>query len=292
MSKYYLVVNDGKTGDIVFEGQFVVNSNIVVEMYETINGVTSTTNIINSATMIPNNYVSSWEQFDFVGIILYSSVNLQGPIQMHANMIGDELITNIGTIEYGLEGDRTAMSVSYTITPFSVPVPVPVPISNICFQKGTPILTDQGVIPIEQLTESHTIDEKKIVGITQTTTTDNYLVCFKKNALRINMPSKNTIMSQNHKISYQGNLIKAKDFLDIYEHVVKLPYKGETLYNVLMKDHYKMNVNNLICETLNPTSEMAKLYTYITLHPKYMKTIIEKYNKEYMKRKQPKLIFN
>ena len=59
-----------------------------------------------------------------------------------------------------------------------------------------------------------------------------------------------------------------------------------------MEDHYKMNVNNLICETLNPASEMAKLYTYITLHPKYMKTIIEKYNKEYMKRKKPKLILN
>jgi hypothetical protein len=40
MSKYSILLNDTTNGNVVFEGCFVTNvSNLVVEMYETINGV-------------------------------------------------------------------------------------------------------------------------------------------------------------------------------------------------------------------------------------------------------------
>ena len=40
----------------------------------------------------------------------------------------------------------------------------------------------------------------------------------------------------------------------------KIKYDGELLYNILMEDHEKLNVNNLVCETLHPDHEIAKLY--------------------------------
>ena len=38
-----------------------------------------------------------------------------------------------------------------------------------------------------------------------------------------------------------------------------VPYNGETLFNVLLKKHDKMMINNLICETLHPENIAAKI---------------------------------
>jgi hypothetical protein len=141
------------------------------------------------------------------------------------------------------------------------PIP-PTPISNICFPRETPILTDQGIIPIEKINNNiHTINNKKIVNITQTISKDEYLVCFKKNSLALNYPSEKTIMSKEHKILYKGIMLEANNFLNKFENVKKVKYNGEILYNVLMETEDKINVNNLICETLNPNNIIAKLYT-------------------------------
>jgi hypothetical protein len=135
-------------------------------------------------------------------------------------------------------------------------------VSNICFPAGTPIVTDQGFIPIEKInSDIHTIRNKKIIGITKTYSNDKFLVCFEKDALGDNIPSKKTIMSKNHEILYKGKMIKAKEFVEIFENVYKIKYKGEMLYNVLMEKHDKMIVNNLICETLHPENIVAILYT-------------------------------
>jgi len=134
--------------------------------------------------------------------------------------------------------------------------------SDICFPSGTPIKTDQGIIAIEKINpEIHTIRKKPIVDITKTITLDKYLVKFKKNALGINYPNKNTLMSKEHMVLYKGNLCKAKTFLGNFEKVVRVKYNGEILYNVLMEEHSLINVNNLICETLHPENIIAKLFT-------------------------------
>lgn len=155
------------------------------------------------------------------------------------------------------------------------------PISNICFTKGTPITTNQGNIPIEQLKPNiNTIRNKQIVGITQTITQDKYLICFEKNALGNNIPSQKTIMSENHCILHNGTLIKAKNFIKMYENIYKIKYDGEVLYNVLMEEPDKMMVNNLICETLHPENYIAKLYkTLQTLNPQEQAEVIEECNK-------------
>jgi hypothetical protein len=155
------------------------------------------------------------------------------------------------------------------------------PISNICFIASTPITTDQGTVPIENIHPNiHTIRNKKILAITQTITNDKYLVCFEKNALGKNIPCEKTIMSKNHLLFHQGQMRKAKYFLGKYETVTKKKYKnGEILYNVLLAGYDKMLVNNLICETLHPESLIAKLYTLL---PNYtvekQEKIITKYN--------------
>ena len=56
-------------------------------------------------------------------------------------------------------------------------------------------------------------------------------------------------------------MIQAREFVDKKEFIdtiYKVAYTGETLYNVLLEDkHDLMIVNNLIAETLSPTSVNA-----------------------------------
>jgi hypothetical protein len=152
-------------------------------------------------------------------------------------------------------GEGNAGAISYTRTEL-------IDSANICFPAGTPIQTDQGIIAIEKINPAiHTIRKKPIVDITKTITADKYLVRFKKNALGLNYPTNNTLMSKEHKVYYQGKMCEAKTFLDKFENVVKVKYTGEILYNVLMEDYSKIRVNNLMCETLHPDNIIAKLYT-------------------------------
>jgi hypothetical protein len=139
---------------------------------------------------------------------------------------------------------------------------LPIPIADICFLRNTPIETDQGIIPIHKIDPSlHTINNKKIITITKSVTEDKFLICFEKHSLGENIPSARTIVSKYHKIqNRKGKMMDAYKFLDYYEDVKKVDYDGEILYNILMEDHETVNVNNLVCETLHPDHEIAKLY--------------------------------
>ena len=64
-----------------------------------------------------------------------------------------------------------------------------------------------------------------------------------------------------HKVFYKGEMMKARDIVDVCENVIFVPYNGETLFNVLLKKDDKMMINNLICETLHPKNIMAKIST-------------------------------
>jgi uncharacterized membrane protein len=142
-----------------------------------------------------------------------------------------------------------------------IPEPTPIPISNICFPAGTPVRTDQGIINIDQIDpQIHTIASKNILCITRTTTLDTYLISFEKNSLGRNVPYQKTVMTKDHKIMFKGRLVQAYRLLSFFDKVKKVKYTGETLYNVLLKDHGTINVNNLVCETLHPDNIIAKLY--------------------------------
>jgi len=128
-----------------------------------------------------------------------------------------------------------------------------------CFPAGTPVQTDQGVTAIDKLVPGeHTFRGKSIVAITQTHLLQNHIICFEKDSIGKNVPSQQTLCSKEHKVLYQGEMIKARDLADMCKNVKKVAYNGETLYNVLLEKHGKMLVNNMICETLHPENISAK----------------------------------
>ena len=139
---------------------------------------------------------------------------------------------------------------------------IPPPPDPICFPKGTPVVTNLGPVAIEKLNpDKHTIRGKEIVAITQSRPLQKHIVCFEKDALSKNVPSQQTLCSMEHKVFYKGEMIKARNLVDLCENVTFIPYNGETLFNVLLKKHDKMMINNLICETLHPENITAKIST-------------------------------
>jgi hypothetical protein len=138
----------------------------------------------------------------------------------------------------------------------------PIPAADICFPAGTPIVTDSGIIAIENLKEGvDTINGDAIVAVTKTVSMDKYMVCFGKDSLDSGVPSKKTVMSKDHKVLYKGKMIEAYKFVGHFDGIKKVAYDGEVLYNVLLEEYGKMDVNNMICETLHPKNIIAKLYT-------------------------------
>jgi hypothetical protein len=158
--------------------------------------------------------------------------------------------------------------------------------SNICFPAGTLIKTNQGPVPIEQIDSNvNTIRGKKIVGITQTVSDDSYLVCFDKDSLAHNVPSKRTIMTKQHMVFYNGKMTPAGLLVNL-NGVCKVRYNGDVLYNVLLEQEDKMVVNNLICETLHPEHPIAKLFVYLKQHtPSVQRKLVKIYNDENAKKK-------
>ena len=139
----------------------------------------------------------------------------------------------------------------------------PIPTSNVCFPAKTPVLTNCGYVNIEDINLAvHTIRNKKIVAITKTVAHDKNLVRIAKHALGHLYPEKTTFISQNHKVFCQGEMVKAKHLVDNCN-VTLVPYNGQVLYNVLLAEHEKMQVNNLIVETLHPEHKVAKLYRFL-----------------------------
>jgi len=183
-----------------------------------------------------------------------SDVNKANIIDTVKSLYAAQLGINLNKIIVTLESGSIIANVNVLkdgITDAMVPI---------CFPKGTPVTTNQGVIAIDQLNpDIHTIRGKKIVAITQTKPNFEHIIAIDKNALGKNVPSAPIQISKEHKVCYKREMVKANDLVEVCEGVRRIPYNGETLYNVLMEKHDKMMINNLICETLDPDNIMAKI---------------------------------
>lgn len=136
-----------------------------------------------------------------------------------------------------------------------------VPYVPICFIADSNVVTDQGIVKIQNInTAIHTIRKMKIIALTKTQLYDNYLVEIEEGALYKNVPNKKTTISPNHKLLYLGNMICASELIGKIAGAHKIPYSNEILYNILLEKHDRMIVNNLITETLDPTNLVASLY--------------------------------
>ena len=81
-------------------------------------------------------------------------------------------------------------------------------------------------------------------------------------------------------------MIKANDLLGKYKGVKKVKYTGQVLYNVLLENHDKMLVNNLICETLHPQNKVARLYNILNqVSATEQSNLIQIYNDSIIKNK-------
>jgi len=191
---------------------------------------------------------------DNVDVTILTSDIVMDSTTIDTSYIGEYIITYAVADSVGNVG--TANRIVRVVIPF------PSTIVNICFPAGTPVTTDQGQVAIEKLNpDKHTIRGKEIVAITQSRPLQKHIVCFEKDALSKNVPSQQTLCSKNHAIFYKGEMTKARNLVDMCENVTLVDYNGETLYNVLLKKHDKMMVNNLICETLHPQNIAAKIST-------------------------------
>ncbi len=175
------------------------------------------------------------------------------------------IVKMVSTAEFGVNTNRLKVTLSDSSNSIIINIDVLNPgvtesMVPICFPRGTRVTTDQGNVAIEQLKpDIHTIRGKSIVAITQTRPIFEYIISIDKDALGKNIPSVKTEISKEHKVFYKGEMVKAKDLVELCSGVKKIPYNGETLYNVLMEKHDKMMINNLICETLDPDNIMAKI---------------------------------
>jgi hypothetical protein len=162
-----------------------------------------------------------------------------------------------------------------SLGPFTIVATVNVPnVSNICFPAGTPVQTDQGVVSIEQLdTGKYTIGQQPILHVTKTITLDPYLIAFAPHSIKRNCPTQMTVMSKDHQVMYNGNLVPAYRFLNYSKHIKKVKYSGEVLYNVLLPTYSTLRVNNLVCETLHPENRIAKALLSQPLSAKQVKKV-------------------
>jgi hypothetical protein len=133
-------------------------------------------------------------------------------------------------------------------------------IGPICFQKGTKIQCDQGIIKIENIIPNqHTINGKSISFLTKTIHTGDTLIKFKKDCFAPNRPSEDLICSPEHKIYFKNKLVEAKEFVDSFVDVTTIKNKKEVLYNILMDKHEIIIANNILAETLHPNNLIAVL---------------------------------
>lgn len=250
------------------------NTPFILSAFNSASHSPSSVTIDPSATV--TTYTSGNGLFDSDYSYELMAVNNAAPVDATIDSNGVISLSNLTTRSYASEvfvskGSAPLYS-NYNYSTFAL--------SNICFPAKTPVQTDQGLVNIDQLNpEVHTIRNKKIVTVTKTVTQDKNLICFEKDALGANVPSQKTFMTKNHEVFYKGKMTKAKDFVGLVDNVHPKKYTGEVLYNVLMEEHDKMMINNLICETLHPKNRIAKLYEALAkMTPEKQASFIKKFN--------------
>ena len=132
-------------------------------------------------------------------------------------------------------------------------------VGSICLYKGTPVVTDQGEIAIEDITTKNTINNKPVKQLVKVKNEIDYLIEIEKDAFGINIPSKTTYVSRAHSINIEGEWKKARSFVNGTS--IKINYMGSHyIYNVLLEDHGIMTVNNMLVETLHPENPILKKF--------------------------------
>lgn len=190
----------------------------------------------------------------------------------HITAIGIQSNGNIVVGGYSYSSDDT-----YEYSYFSLARYIGISTSNICFLKNTPITTDQGIIPIDKINPYiNTINNKKIISVTQTKSCEKQIICINKDAFGIDHPNIDIYITTQHKILYNNKMIPVCELIGKNKYITFIDYNGDTVYNILMENYDVINVANLIFETLDPVSDIAKSYNNQLYSDNYNKLIQNK----------------
>ena len=154
------------------------------------------------------------------------------------------------------------------------------------------VRTNQGLIPIGNVTTDHTINDKEITGISKTLYTQDRVINIERNAFGINQPSKKMTVAPYHRFVIEGELIPIYTLVN-GETVYYKKYRKELLYNIILDKPGLMIVNNMIVETLNPSLLIAKIFNNTlpkNQRKKVIKSIINYHNK--LKEKKDKKLLD
>jgi hypothetical protein len=175
--------------------------------------------------------------------------------------IGTSFITKTITVTFHNTSNESEINntLLLNLTNYNASIQYIVAVSNACLIAGTPVVTDQGLIDVDKLIPFvHTIRGMQIHDILRTRLNQKFLVQFQPHSLYENVPNQVTCMSANHSVFFKGYMVPAYYFTN----AERIPYNGETLYNVLLETHEKMIVNNMILETLHPDKYRSIMQQY------------------------------
>jgi hypothetical protein len=131
--------------------------------------------------------------------------------------------------------------------------------SSICFPGDTLVYSDQGAIEIQKLIAGkNTIYGKEIVAITVTQYIEDTMVQISPGALGPGCPERCTVMTHKHKVFLKGKMVEAGRLSG--PGITHIPYEGYKVYNVLLATEGRMNVQGMICETLDPSNPIASRF--------------------------------
>jgi hypothetical protein len=222
-------------------------------------GVVSTNQLIYNFQYISGTRKYNTNGFTLPSPALPTNSNLYDLILYadYKNVILGGELANLNPTAIGLQ--NSAVTFTNVTTSTSMPSGGSFPFATICFVAGSLVLTDQdGYVPIEQLnTDKHTINGSPILAVTQSVTPERYLVKIEAGALSTDSPSVDTLITINHKILHEGVMTESHKLTSGTSFV---EYRQQTLYNVVLKDHGTMTVNNMVVETLDPENLLAKVF--------------------------------
>ena len=127
-----------------------------------------------------------------------------------------------------------------------------------CFVKNTPVLTDQGIIPIQKIiARKNTINGQKIRAISKSINRHTPMITIEKYSLG-KTPICKIEVTHNHLILFNDSWIQAGNLCHL-DGISSHNIHNVIVYNVLLDKHSTMNVAGLTVETLNP--KVLSVYT-------------------------------
>ena len=126
--------------------------------------------------------------------------------------------------------------------------------NEICFHEDTLINTDQGKIKIKDLKSSNTIQNSKIVYLIKSGKKYKHLVLIEKNALGINLPSDNIIITKSHLMFINNKLIPISELVN-NKTIRIIENENSNVYNMILVDKNLININNLYLNVFGVSNE-------------------------------------